>query len=179
MGRGSSLSLICSCFCETNDLTSHLPGIYPPLTKCMDGERVLNIRVSVAYDKSVCTPASVPFARNKPSILHMQRVRMSSKAESTRREVYLGCEEGKSAPLTARCLNIPTHLPPLCSEYRYAWQVQVWTLAAAASEINGCVKGDDPQLMWSCLTLLPVVAGPGCCIPGELLQFFRRNLVRL
>lgn len=58
----------------------------------------------------------------------MQRVRISSKAESTRREVYLGSEEGKGAPFAACCLNIPTYPPPLCSEYRYAWQVQVWAL---------------------------------------------------
>lgn len=131
---------------------------------------------SVTYHKSVCTPATVHFARNKAVILHMQRVRMSSKVESTRREVYLGSEEGKGTPLAAHCIPTPRSLQvstDMPGRYRYG------LCTAAASEIIGCVKGDDPQLICSCLTLLPLVAGPGCCIPGGLLQFFRRNSVSL
>lgn len=72
----------------------------------------------------------------------------------------------------------PPPPPTLCSEYRYARQVQVRALRCCR-QINGCVKGDDPQLMCSCLTPLPLVAGPGCCFPGGLLRFFRRNSARL
>lgn len=110
------------------------------------------------------------FARNKPAILHMQTVKVSSKAEPERCELHSGRR-------STRCPLLKTYPPPILSavstdmpgRYRYG------LCTAAASEINGCVKGDDPHLICSCLTLLPLVAGPGCCIPGGLLQFFRRN----
>lgn len=58
VGRGSSLSLICSSVCEINGQTSHLLGTYGPLTKHVVGEKVLYIRASTFCNSS----ASVHFA---------------------------------------------------------------------------------------------------------------------
>lgn len=58
VGRGSSLSLICSSVCEINGQTSHLLGTYGPLTKHVAGEKVLHIRASTFCNSS----ASVHFA---------------------------------------------------------------------------------------------------------------------
>lgn len=85
LGRCSSLRLICPRFCEMNGPTSHLPRISSSPTTCTAGEEVLNIRASVAYDKSVCACFGAFFARNEPAILRMQWARMSSKARAARR----------------------------------------------------------------------------------------------
>lgn len=58
VGRGSSLSLICSSVCEINGQTSHLLGTYGPLTKHVVGEKVVYIRASTFCNSS----ASVHFA---------------------------------------------------------------------------------------------------------------------
>lgn len=113
---------------------------------------------------------------NLPSITRgeWESLREKKRQEDARREVYLGkSEDGKDAALAARCLNIPTTSSPhvsavstdMAGRYRYGLHDAA---AAAASEINASVKGDDPQLICGCLTLLPLVAGPGCCIPGAL-----------
>ena len=103
-------------------------------------------------------------------------LRETNLPSSTRREQ--GVHEAWSSP--PRCFNKPTQpsLSPLLltaastdmpGRYRYG------LCTAADGEINGCVKGDDPQLIRSCLTLLPLVAGPGCCIPGGLPRFLTRK----
>lgn len=58
VGRGSSLSLICSSVCEINGQTSHLLRTYGPLAKHVAGEKVLYIRASTFCNSS----ASVHFA---------------------------------------------------------------------------------------------------------------------
>lgn len=105
-------------FCEMNGLTSPSSQDLSSSNKMQGKEReVLNIRVSVADDKSVCTPASVHFCKKQtchPSHAETEDVfeREALRGEYVRREVYLGSEEGKGAPLTARCFNIPSSSPP-------------------------------------------------------------------
>ena len=93
-----------------------------------------------------------------------------------------GVHEAWSSP--PRCFNKPPPPPPpphvlltaastdMPGRYRYG------LCTAAAGEITGCVKGDDPQLIRGCLTLLPLVAGPGCCIPGGLPRFLTRKKIQ-
>lgn len=105
LGGSSSLSVVCSCFCEMNGLASHHLGFYPRLTKFMEGDKALNVKR--AYILYMCLGV---FWKKQTCLL--SQAMMSSK--STRCEVYLRSEEGKGgAPLAARCLNIPTHPPPL------------------------------------------------------------------
>lgn len=92
----------------------------------------------------------------------LRRHVVSLESESIRSEVYFG----SNPPLSTGS----TDMPGRC---RYGLR------SAAAIEIYGCVKGDDPQILWSCLTQLPLVAGPGCCAPVGPLLIFRRNPVRL
>lgn len=150
-----------------NGLTSHLPRIYPPLTKIL-GRRSqeLNMRASVQTAAGVYACFAAPSEKQTCHPPHAES------EESTRREAR------RPAALT----NPPNPPPPhvlltaastdMPGRYRYG------LCTAAAGEITGCVKGDDPQLIRGCLTLLPLVAGPGCCIPGGLPRFLTRKKIQ-
>ncbi|KAK5849772.1 hypothetical protein PBY51_014078 [Eleginops maclovinus] len=90
-----------------NGPTSHLPRIYPYPTKCTDGDEVLNIRAYTCFSafckKQTCHPSHV----KSEDVCERQ----SLHAGYMKREVYLGNEEGKGAPLAARCFNNPSVLP--------------------------------------------------------------------
>lgn len=69
----------------------------------MDGEEVLNIRVSVAYDKSVCVcvytwcilqDANLPSCTTRLEDVFWGKERRVLHGEFVRREVYLGSKKG-------------------------------------------------------------------------------------
>lgn len=146
-----------------NGLTSHLPRIYPRLTKIHGrGSQELNMRASVETAAGVYACFTAPCEKQTCHPPHAESE--ESARREARRPAALTNPPNPPSPLllTAASTDMP-------GRYRYG------LCTAAAGEINGCVKGDDPQLIRSCLTLLPLVAGPGCCIPGGLPWFLTRK----